>query len=84
MPNRFEITQEDLQAHLSETLRQVARGVRVRVTVNGKGMADLVPVDAGPRFASRADVLRLLEEAPLDSDFERSVDTVVGDTIEDL
>lgn len=56
----------------------------MRVTVKGRPVADLVPVAEGRRFLPRADVERLLDEAPLDQDFKLDVDAVVGETIEEL
>jgi prevent-host-death family protein len=38
-----EIGARELKATLSQTLRSVARGERVRVTVRGRAVADLVP-----------------------------------------
>lgn len=59
-------------------------GKRLRVTVKGRPVADLVPVSEGDRFLSRADLERLLSEAPLDEGFKRDVDAVLGATIEEL
>jgi prevent-host-death family protein len=44
-----EIGVRELKACLSETLRAVRRGERVRVTVRGRPVADLVPAGASPR-----------------------------------
>lgn len=41
-----EIGVRELKRSLSETLRAVARGERVRVTVRGRAVADLVPAGA--------------------------------------
>jgi prevent-host-death family protein len=41
-----EIGVRELKARLSETLRVVARGERVRVTVRGQPVADIVPAGA--------------------------------------
>lgn len=38
-----EIGTRELKASLSETLKAVARGERIRVTIRGKAVADLVP-----------------------------------------
>jgi prevent-host-death family protein len=42
-----EIGVRELKASLSETLRAVDRGERVRVTVRGRVIADIVPPGAG-------------------------------------
>jgi prevent-host-death family protein len=41
-----EIGTRELKASLSATLRAVARGERIRVTVRGRPIADLVPAGA--------------------------------------
>ena len=51
-----EIGVRDLKRSLSETLRSVARGEQVRVTVRGRPIADIVPAGA----ARVDDVLRQL------------------------
>lgn len=43
-----EIGARELKARLSETLRAVAEGERVRVTVRGRAVADLVPTGSPP------------------------------------
>jgi prevent-host-death family protein len=43
-----EIGVRELKASLGATLRAVARGERVRVTVRGKHVADLVPAGSPP------------------------------------
>ncbi len=79
-----EIPQRELRNDISRILKQVGEGKSVRVTVKGRPVADLVPVSSGRRFVPRAEVERLLLEAPLDEAFKRDVDAVVGATIEEL
>lgn len=79
-----EIPQRELRNDISRILKEVAEGKSLRVTVKGRPVADLVPVAEGRRFLPRADVERLLDEAPLDQDFKLDVDAVVGETIEEL
>lgn len=79
-----EIPQRELRNDISRILKEVAQGKRLRVTVKGRPVADLVPVSEGRRFVPRADVERLLREAPLDEGFKRDVDAVLGATIEEL
>jgi prevent-host-death family protein len=40
-----EIGVRELKTHLSEALREVARGEPLRVTVRGRAVADLVPTE---------------------------------------
>jgi len=50
-----EVGVRELKTHLSEALREVERGGRLRVTVHGRPIADIVPAAAG-----RDDDLRAL------------------------
>jgi len=79
-----EIAQRELRNDISRVLKEVAQGRSLRVTVKGRPVADLVPVSEGRRFVPRAEVERLLREAPLDEAFKRDVDAVLGATIEEL
>ena len=79
-----EIPQRELRNDISRVLKEVAQGKSLRVTVKGRPVADLVPVSEGRRFVLRAEVERLLREAPLDEGFKRDVDAVLGATIEEL
>lgn len=83
VPER-EIPQRELRNHISSILREVASGARLRVTVAGRPVAELVPVGGGRRFVPRSNVERLLLEAPLDAGFVEEVDAVTGATIEEL
>jgi prevent-host-death family protein len=78
------IPQRVLRNQISRVLRQVESGERIRVTTNGRPVADLVPItDQRPRFLPREELLALLKRAPLDKDFER--DRGIGDaTIDEL
>lgn len=83
-PDIREIPQRELRNDISRILKEVAQGRTLRVTVKGRPVADLVPVSEGRRFVPRLEVERLLREAPLDEDFKRDVDEVLGATIEEL
>jgi prevent-host-death family protein len=79
-----EIPQRELRNHISRILREVASGSRIRVTVGGRPVADLIPASEGRRFVPRAEVERLLHSAPLDKGFSQDVAAVLGATIEEL
>lgn len=79
-----EIPQRELRNNVSAVLREVEAGARVRVTVRGRPVADLVPVTARRRGLSPEDVMRIVAHAPLDRGFAADVDAVAGDTIEDV
>jgi prevent-host-death family protein len=64
------ITQRELRNHVSRVLWQVEAGERVRITVDGRPVADLIPIGGVRRtFVPIEEVLRLLARAPLDLQF---------------
>jgi prevent-host-death family protein len=72
------ITQRELRNDLDCVLRGVEAGERLRITVDGRPVADLVPIEGTPRtFVPREDVTRLLEQATLDGAFRRDIAEVV-------
>ncbi len=79
------IPQRELRNRVSRVLRQVEAGERLRITVDGRPVADLVPI-AGVRrtFVPIDEVLRLLASAPLDRKFSRDMEGAAGATIEEL
>ena len=83
MSEAREIAQRELRNNVSAVLREVGAGGRIRVTVRGRAVAELVPLGDRPLFAKRSDVERVLAEAPLDPAFQAEVDAIVGSTIED-
>jgi prevent-host-death family protein len=79
------ITQRELRNYASRVLRQVEAGERMRITVDGRPVADLVPIGGVRRtFVPRNEVLRLLARAPLDRRFSRDIEGAAGPTIEEL
>lgn len=78
-----EIPQRELRNNVAGILREVAAGERLRVTVRGKPVADIVPVSELPRPTPRSEIEWILKHAPLDPGFADDVDEVLG-TIQDL
>ena len=79
-----EIPQRELRNHVSAVLREVAAGARLRITVDGRPMAELVPIQERKRFVPWGEIERILREAPLDAAFAADVVSVVPETIDDL
>jgi prevent-host-death family protein len=68
------IPQRELRNRISRVLREVELGERMRVTVDGRAVADLVPIEGARRtFVARDAVAALLLRAPLDRDFKRDL-----------
>lgn len=79
------IPQRELRNQIARVLRQVETGERLRVTVDGRPVADLVPIrDIRRTFVPRNEVARLLTNAPLDSAFADDIQSAAGATIEEL
>jgi len=65
-------------------LRQVEAGRSFLITVAGREVAALGPVAARGRFASKSAVEAILREAPLDDQFMRDINDVLGERIDQL
>lgn len=79
------IPQRELRNRISQVLRQVEAGEHLRITVDGRPVADLVPVGGARRtFVPRDELTKLLESAPLDRDFASDLRAATGATVEEL
>ena len=79
------IPQRELRNRISQVLRQVEAGERLRITVDGRPVADLVPLGGSRRtFVPRAELAQLLARAPLDHAFAEETDAVTGVTVDEL
>lgn len=78
------IPQRELRNHISRVLRKVEAGERMRITVAGRPVADLVPIGAVRKtFVPRDEVLALLRQASLDRGFRRNLEAASA-TIDEL
>ncbi len=66
-----EIPQRELRNNVAEVLRQVEAGERLRVTVKGRAVAELVPIAQRQRFVPRELVAEILS-SPLDEESFRA------------
>ena len=79
------IPQRELRDNIARVLREVEAGEHLRITVNGRPVADLVAVDwVGRTFVFREDVTQLLETASLDAGSRADVAALTGATIDEL
>jgi prevent-host-death family protein len=79
-----EIPQRELRNNVAAVLREVEAGERLRVTVRGRPVADLVPITSRKRGFSPEEVANVVTEAPLDPGFAADVDRAAGATIDEL
>jgi prevent-host-death family protein len=79
------IPQRELRNQIGRVLREVEAGERLRVTVDGRPVADLIPIGGLRRtFVPREDIASLIRVAPLDPNFARDLDALIGGTIDEL
>jgi prevent-host-death family protein len=79
-----EIPQRELRNDIANVLKRVAGGQRLRVTVRGRPVAELVPISEARRFVPRSEFGAILLEDPLDRRFQEDVRTAVGGTVDEL
>jgi prevent-host-death family protein len=79
-----EIPQRELRNDVAGVLRKVAAGERIRVTVRGRPVAELVPISGTRRFVPRSEVEALIADVPLDAGFAGDVRAVLSATTDEL
>jgi prevent-host-death family protein len=78
------IPQRELRNDVARVLREVEAGETIEVTVDGRPVARLVPIEGRRTWVPWEQIEKMLREAPLDPGFARDIDDAVGDTIDDL
>jgi len=74
----------ELRNDVSRILKEVEAGMTYRVTVDGKPMADLVPIRDRRTFVPWPIIERIIREAPLDPGFMADVRPYLDETVDDL
>ncbi len=78
------IPQRELRNNIGRVLRQVEAGEHLRVTVDGRPVADLIPItEHRRRGVPWSEVERILREAPLDPGFADDITEAFGDRIDE-
>jgi prevent-host-death family protein len=78
------IPQRELRNDIGRVLREVEAGETIEVTVDGRPVAKIVPIERRRTFVPREQIEKLLREAPLDAGFKRDVDEALDQTIDEL
>jgi prevent-host-death family protein len=77
-----DVASRELRNQTRDVLRRVAAGERVRITVNGRPVAVLAPVENRPRWMPRAEFVRRLVQA--DPGLTDELAELVPDTTDDV
>jgi prevent-host-death family protein len=78
------IPQRELRNDIGRILREVEAGETIEVTVDGRPVARIIPIEGRRTWVSREQLEKILREAPLDPGFAKDIDDAVGDTIDML
>ena len=79
-----EVASRDLRNRTRELLDRVAAGEEVTITVAGRPVARLVPVDRRPRWMSKREFLRRVLPNQADPGLLRELRELMPDTTDDL
>jgi prevent-host-death family protein len=76
-----DVSSRDLRNHTADLLRRVEAGERLRINVNRRPVAELVPL-ARPQWTSGAAMERVIREAPADRGLLDDLAVVREQTVE--
>lgn len=76
-----DVSSRDLRNHTADVLRRVESGERLRISVNRRPVAELVPLDR-PRWLSGAAMERVILEASADPGLLEDLAAIRDQTIE--
>lgn len=79
-----EIPARDLRNDVSGVLRRVEAGERIRVTVSGRPVAELVPLPRRPRSILWQDLMRDADQWRADPGLTEDLRTLLPDTTDDV
>lgn len=79
------IPQRELRNDIARVLREVQAGESLRVTVDGRPVADLIPIGGARRtFVAGTEVAHLLRHTALDPAFAQDIEAAAGARIDEL
>ncbi len=77
-----DVSSRDLRNHTADLLRRVEAGERLRINVNRRPVAELVPLGR-PQWTSGAAMERVLREAPADQGLLDDLAVIREQTVEE-
>ncbi|MGP8161347.1 MAG: type II toxin-antitoxin system Phd/YefM family antitoxin [Candidatus Dormibacteria bacterium] len=80
----MDVPARDLRNHVSAILRRVEAGERLRVTVSGRPVAELVPLPSRRSSMAWEEFERDLREARADAGLARQLAELTPDTTDDV
>lgn len=84
MPKSDEVALRDLRNHTTSVLRRVERGERLRLTVNGRPVAEIRPLARRREIVPWDEVARALATCRADARLLEDLKQAVPDTTDDL
>jgi prevent-host-death family protein len=79
------VATRELRNDTASVLRRVQAGEEIIITVNGRPVAQLLPLPrSGRRWVARADLVRRLRTAQADPGLRRDLARLAGETTDDL
>jgi len=75
------VSSRDLRNHTAEVLRRVEAGERLRISVNRRPVAELIPL-ARPMWATGPAIERVLRETPADAKLLRDLAPIRKQVVE--
>lgn len=80
-----EVASRDLRNNTSALLQRVEAGEEIVITLRGKPVARLAPLEpSGPRWMPRAELAELLRTSQADPGLRDDLEELAGDTTDDL
>lgn len=80
----MDVPARDLRNHVSAILRRVEAGERLRVTVSGRPVAELIPLPSRPASMAWEEFKDLLSETRADAGLAPQLRQLLPDTTDDL
>lgn len=79
-----DISVRELRNHTSKVLRRVEGGAHLRVTVNRRPVAEIVPLDSRPTWVPGEAIRAALSEGRADSGLRADLDGLLTQTTDEL